>query len=153
MTKKSTLLLLVVLTFLIGLVVYVAINIKEEKSRSMLLTRTQNAISDYRRGAKPNIDFSATAHFSWERMYIFGPYSACSRINDTIGFNWLGCKNTGIEYYENGSLFIFVEKKRVVQYMVFDGIFTETNSAEGFSFQEAHFIVDEEGIIRWAYEK
>ena len=151
MVKKSMFLLWMFLALIVGVAILVAINIKEKKSRSILQTRTQNAISDYRSGNEPDIDFSIITQFSWERMYIFGPYSVCKHINEIIGVNWLGCKSTGIEYNENGSLFVFVENQRVVQYMLYEGIFTDAVNTQGFSFQEAHFIIDDKGIIKWVY--
>ena len=151
MVKKSALLLSVVIALAVGLAIYAAIKVKDEKSRSVLMVRTQSAIYDYQSGIKSDIDFSTVTQFSWERLYIFGPYSVCKHINEIIGVNWLDCKSTGIEYNENGSLFVFVENQRVIQYMIYEGIFTNAVKTQGFSFQEAHFIIDDKGKIKWVY--
>ncbi len=143
----------ILLVLIVVFVIYRLYSASLEKERLILLTQIQTGISEYENMAKPYIDFSSITDFSWERMYIFNAYTDCDEIRKNIDVYWRGCQNTGIELYEGRSLFVFIKNGKVVQHVVVPGIRIDKQNNDGYSFIEAHFIINGYGYLSWVKEK
>lgn len=92
------------------------------------------------------IDLSMIATFSWDRLYLFGPYMPSEVINKSLDGAWRRYWKTSIEYDEGIVLMVFTNKGKVVQYLEFprgpDCHFTGAQNLDGFKREDAHFIVD-----------
>jgi hypothetical protein len=115
------------------------------------------AISRYKHGEIPVVDLSKVTTFSWDRVYIFGPYTERSKIAAVAGKSWQDSCFTTIEFSDGMALLLFIRDKQVVDCIEFpenEGDFTSLASYEsGFSFQEARFIMDERGKMAWLGDK
>jgi hypothetical protein len=56
-----------------------------DDSRSLLVNNLENAISQYQAGEISVIDFSSLTDFTWDRLFIFGPYTSSKTINNNLG--------------------------------------------------------------------
>lgn len=146
--------------FLILLFINIAIGLIAVKyiignnARNRLHASLSTAIRKYNNGTISFINFSEITEFSWDRLYVFGPYTSCRVIQNTLGgVFWPECRYTNIEIYENINLLIFTKNGRIVQYLIYEkniGDFAEPIKKEGYSLQESRFIIDELGRIAWA---
>src|SRR5205809_6555438 len=58
-----------------------------------------SAIADLvRQGEGTVIEISPLTRFEWDRLFIFGPYSAEKRVNDTLGFEWNGFDRSDVKW-------------------------------------------------------
>src|SRR5437660_866735 len=53
------------------------------------------------------VDFDNIAPFSWDRLYIFGPYTPHKQIQASLGFRWEEINRTEIEHSDSINLIIF----------------------------------------------
>jgi hypothetical protein len=101
----------------------------------------------YQEGKIDAIDFSLVATFSWDRLYIFNPYTSCERINEALGTYWLSCKLSAIEYSDSIILLVFTNRGKVVQYLDFYGIrgcsLSKSANEKGYLQNEAVFAATE----------
>ncbi|MFZ5904486.1 MAG: hypothetical protein ACOYZ8_13150 [Chloroflexota bacterium] len=146
---KTAFLTLLILNIIAALIVFA--QTKQASDRSLLFAYVHKEVSDFRNGVSSQIDFSEISYFSWQKIYIFGPYSTCNRINETLGtlVFWFDCKIKNVESYENGSIIIFKENGWMIRYILYDGIFPDSFHEGGYSLDEAHFILDERGRMIW----
>jgi hypothetical protein len=112
-----------------------------------------NAISRYKNGEISVVDLSTVTTFSWDRVYIFGPYTEFSKIDGIVGKSWRDSCFTTIQSSEGLSLLLFVNDHQAVGCIEYprnmgDFAFLETQEA-GFSDGEALFILDEKGRMVW----
>ena len=87
--------------------------------------------------------------FAWERVYMFAPYTAAGRIEETLGFAWPQAKSIGIDYRDDITLLVFVNGGKVVRYLAFprvSGDFSAVTRSKGFTPKEAVFVVRKEGV-------
>jgi hypothetical protein len=64
----------------------------------------------------PEVDIASLAGFSWERFFVFGPYTPVERIEQQLGFSWPQASQTGIEVGDTFSLLVFEHEQRVVSH-------------------------------------
>lgn len=129
---------------------------QNESERSLLHYDLSTAISEYKEGREPYVDFSAITRFPWDRMYIFGPYTSCKYINQTLRTFWIGCGFTNIESIGNESLFVFTKDGWVVQYVKYETDLSSPSSAfreRGVTPKESHFVIDKYGMLMWIGNK
>ena len=104
----------------------------------------------YRNGEIEVIEVSAATTFSWQRLYIFGPYTSPLEIDDTVGRSWRKKCYTYIRNSDVINLLVFTDGKTVVQcldYPMIEGWFPEFR--EGISSQEALFTVEKDSLLIW----
>ncbi len=103
----------------------------------------------YRNGEVENIDLASITPFTWERVYIFGPYTPTEQIVATVGTRWLGIRETNISSHDGIVLFVFVNKSRVVQQIDYPRSpdFVDAVRESGYSILEAVFVMDEKGKV------
>ena len=103
---RSIISILILVTILIGCNNNLEINEGHVESRinPFMLNDDQN-----------KVDINALTDFSWEKAYIFTPYTPKEHMTEKLGFNW---KNSiGIDYRDDINLIVFVKDKTVVKYI------------------------------------
>ena len=115
------------------------------------------AISRHKNSEIPIVDLSKITTFSWDRVYVFGPYTELSKIDSVVGKSWHNYCFTTIDSYDGFALLIFTNKSQFVNCIelprdVADFASLETHKA-GFSAKEAQFILDAKGNMIWVDNK
>ena len=103
---RSIISILILATILIGCNNKLEINegLVESRINLFMLNDDQN-----------EVDINALTDFSWEKAYIFIPYTPKEHMTEKLGFNW---KNSiGIDYRDDINLIVFVKDKTVVKYI------------------------------------
>jgi hypothetical protein len=114
-----------------------------------------NAFSRYENGEIPFVDFSTITLFSWDRLYIIGPYSTFKELTYRFGISWMAC-DTNTTAYDNWVFFVFASENKIVRcfdYPVDPYDFTFISSEEGIPTQEAQFILLESGFVGFVNSK
>jgi hypothetical protein len=111
-------------------------------------------ITRYKMGEVEVVDISAVTTFSWQRLYIFGPYTSLLKIDDTVGRSWRKKCYTDIHVSDGVNLLVFTDGKTVVHcldYPMNEGVFNFTEPAfrAGISPQEARFTVKNDSLLIW----
>lgn len=150
-----TSLILLMLLCVLGVVFY--LNFKsEEKDRNKLSLSLVQAIQRNKVGEIDKVDLSLLTSFSWDKLYIFRPYSPPEYIDTVLGKYWIGSRFTEIEWSDRISLLVFTKNGQVVQYVEFprnQGDFSLAANEKGYSITEAQFIMDEKGQMIWVFAK
>lgn len=120
-------------------------------------TALSDAVSLYKRGEVSIVDLSTIVAFPWDRVYIFGPFTELSKIDAAIGKPWRDVCFTTIDSYEGYALLIFTNNHQAVdciEYPRGDADFASLEVHEnGFSPEEARFILDERANMIWVGNK
>jgi hypothetical protein len=66
-----------------------------------------NLISRYEKGDASIIDLSTVTTFSWDQLYVFGPYTPLSELESTVGRSWRNKCFTQIDVLEGHALLVF----------------------------------------------
>lgn len=147
--------LLVVLVFLTlnGLRAFNIIKVSKYPTSGPSEIALSNAISRYKNGEIPVVDLSTVTTFSWDRAYIFGPYTEGSEIDAVVGKSWRDSCFTTIAGSDGLTLLLFTRDEQAVGCIEFPRDQADFESLEsyesGFSVQEARFIMDERGNMVW----
>lgn len=144
-------LILLVLLSVVGMLVYFVLK-ASENNRQILQTNLARAISQNQAGEIPVVDFSSITTFSWDRLYIFGPYTSSEKIDSILGSFWIGSRFTSIKSSDRITLLVFTKNGRVVQYLEFprgQGDFSPADNGKGYAIEESRFLVDESGRMIW----
>ncbi len=116
---KKVLIIISFAIVIVGAVFYgIGIHHKETRERQTLQENLITAI-EYERSSNERIiiDFKHITNFSWDKVYIFTPYTSREQINKKLGFTW--SKADLIELSDSFNLIVFVKGKKVVQYVEF----------------------------------
>ena len=165
---KRLFFLIIVLTFMAG-VAYLALSLFGPRvyvepesvriNRQKLETLISNEISSYKTGETSVIDFSAIKMpFSWDRLYVFGPYTTSSKIDKVLGKSWNDklCVTTIIGN-DGIALLIFTNNGQVVQCLDYGRDGNDFDNLEkhetGIPIEQAHFILDERENLIWVNSK
>lgn len=93
------------------------------------------------------IDLAAMTDFAWDRVYLFGPYSPPSIIYRQLGYHWYNDVVGKIQYLDDHSLLIFVQKGKVVEYLEnplgIGGMYWDTNRMM-FERNDSQFLASRE---------
>jgi len=103
------------------------------------------------RGPGTVIDFAQVAPFSWDRLYIFGPYTAPKHVDTCLGFHWPEYWRTSIRDSKRVNLVVFVRGGEVVHWFEFpreSGELGYLNNPTGYARGEARFRVQRYGPDR-----
>ena len=118
-----------------------------------LEAKLSNIISHYENGEISVIGPSVIKAFSWDRFYVFGPYTSLSELESTVGRSWRNICITHIDVLENQALLVFAKDSKVVhclEYPTHTYDFSSlANYSSGFSAQEVLFLLDESGSVIW----
>jgi hypothetical protein len=169
MTKRSQKLLLTFFLIVLAIIVFDKVvlrawdsidagNIELRGAPDPFKADLASMIGRYQMGEVEVVDISAVTTFSWQRLYIFSPYTTLSKITDTVGRSWRKKCYTDIETSEIVNLLVFTDEKTVVHCLDFPtnvGSFSYPEPAflEGLTPQEARFTVDKSNYLIWVGNK
>jgi hypothetical protein len=133
------------------------VELRETAISDPLKAELSNMIRMYKNGEIEVIDLSAATTFSWQRLYIIGPYTSPSEIDAVVGRSWRKKCYTNIGTSDGINLLVFTNDKAVVHcldYPMNEGIFNYMEPAfqEGISPQEALFTMKNDSLI-WVGDK
>ena len=115
------------------------------------------AFSSYERGESSVIDLSVTTSFSWDRLYVFGPYTPLEDLEAAVGRSWRNICFTQIDVLENDALLVFMSDGKIVhclEYSTEPYDFSSLGRYEsGISIQDALFLIDDTGNVVLAHGK
>ncbi|MHC8969041.1 hypothetical protein IUJ58_25360 [Priestia aryabhattai] len=63
------------------------------------------------------LDFNELCDFRWDKVYVFGPETTRSEVNEKLGFTWSEAKAKGIGKDKKDNFIVFVENDQVTQYL------------------------------------
>lgn len=63
------------------------------------------------------LDFNELCDFRWDKVYVFGPETTRSEVNEKLGFTWSEAKAKGIGKDKKDNFIVFVENNQVTQYL------------------------------------
>jgi hypothetical protein len=104
--------------------------------------RLRAAIDTHRGGV---VKISDISHFSWDRMYVFPPYSQAVGVNGEKIYVDEGC-----------CVLLFKEKGKTIYHLTFNrrfGDFSGEHREEGYTPEEALFSVEDGGHKYWPHLK
>ena len=150
-------LLLYALIYMFDTFMMMSVPLVKNPTPDPLSAKLSNMISQYENGEISVIDLSLMETFSWDRFYVFGPYTSLSELESTVGRSWRNICFTHIDVLENYALLVFAKERKVVhclEYPTHTYDFSSlANYSSGFSAQEANFVLDESGNVIWAHGK
>jgi hypothetical protein len=138
---------------------------------AQLVSDLTEEINRYKKGEISEIDMSSLTTFTWDRLYVFGPYTHLAEIDSMFGNPWFGDSwrdkcHTAIELHDGVALLVFVSENKMVvctdyprvgrndvtDYDVHDFAGLQEYKS-GFLREEARFVLDERGRAIWAGNK
>lgn len=156
--RKIFLLLLVVIPLIFGVVKFREFwlgigQTVEKRPPDPLIAELSDLISRYENGKVSEIDLATITEFSWDRLYVFGPYTQPEEIKSIIGKSWYVNCFTQIDSLENSALLVFTSNAEVVyclDYPMGENDFVYLYKyTSGFSIEEAHFVLNESRDLIW----
>jgi hypothetical protein len=111
--------------------------------RANLENNLSRMIEMQKHGEIKFIDFSNIATFSWDKLYILGPYVILEKV--PLKNHWPNSFPTSIEYSDGFVLLVFSDKKNVVQYLEYKRgtcDFSNASNIQGYDRYNTLFIVD-----------
>lgn len=140
-------------------------NIQNEQKladREMLKLDIEYAINQLKKNNLPYIDLSKVARFSWDKFYVFGPYTSERSIKSVLGILSPWGIGTTVDSSENKVFLVFTRQGNVVHsldYYTSGGDFSflidrntqvdDTVPHAEYSYEQARFALDESGRIIW----
>ncbi len=109
---------------------------------------TSLAISNAVREGAATLDVGAICDTSWDRLFVFGPYSGESDVHDELGYEWTDFNKSGIEMNDASTLLVFVKDGKVVDWFNHprgQGDFAFVGRAGGYARAEAVFTIERTG--------
>jgi hypothetical protein len=91
------------------------------------------------------VRLASLTEFSWERLYVFGPYASQEVIDRELGFSWSAAASTGIFDSDGIALLVFVDGGEVVRHVAHprsEGDFADVKTPGGLTRAQAVFTVD-----------
>lgn len=108
-------------------------------------------ISNYESGQVASIDLSTVASFSWDRVYVFMPYTTLTSIDRSVGLSWRKLCRTEIETAEGINLLVFTYKRKAVHCLEYPIPVLDFSPlakySSGISIQDANFVLDDTGQL------
>ena len=103
--------------------------------------------SRYESGKLPFVDLKKATPFSWERLYVFGPYTSLKVLDDRFGLSWRKNCFTEIDGLESYALLVFTEADKIVHCFEYSTYKYHLNAlakySSGIPIQDAKFILDD----------
>jgi hypothetical protein len=92
----------------------------------------------------PSVHLRAIPSRSWQRVYIFGPYTPPEQISAALGFSWSGSAAEVIQSSDSVNLLLFVRDQSVVMSVLHPcnhGDFVPESVGRNFARDDAEFAV------------
>lgn len=109
-----------------------------------LTKNLRSEISESAFNVPPVLYVANAVTFSWDQLYIFGPYTPLADIKMALGFPWPYASKTGIELSDSANLLVFVQDDRVVKHLMFprsSGDFYLVSDTNAYTQSSAKFLV------------
>lgn len=95
------------------------------------------------------VDIKSATDFTWDKMYVFPPYTTTESIRRTVGEDNSGIYSVNIESRDDINLLVFLEKGKVVRYVALprrlgDFSVSDLRKQQGFNPNEVVFEVMKE---------
>lgn len=123
-------------------IIVLCFNILSCRQDSSLLSRLRKAV---KQSTSPNtFNMADITDFQWDELYIFGPYTPGSEIENTLGFSWPPAFTCGIDKYDGHCLLVFVGNNEVTRYYMYPrnyGDFSQVDSDKIYTLDSAIFSV------------
>jgi len=121
-----------------------------------LKAELENSFLRHKNNEIPVVDLASVTTFSWDQLYMFGPYTQSSEIDEVVGRTWRENCYTDIAVSE-GTLLVFTADGTAIHCMDYANDFgaffiPESLWKTGISPGEALFILENEMII-WVGDK
>ncbi|MFD2611477.1 hypothetical protein [Paenibacillus gansuensis] len=120
-------------------------NLRKEAGEKQTLQQNLVKVIESKQSSKEvvAIDFNQITSFSWDKLYIFTPYTSEAVINKQLGFRW--SKAGILKYSDSFDLIVFVKGEKVVQYVKLprtNGQFIVDNKNEFAPDEKVEFKLD-----------
>jgi len=153
--KKLAQISLIVLVFLciLGIVSFLIFK-SNENERQIISSSLVQEIQKNRAGEVDKVDLSLLSTSTWDKVYVFRPYTLPEKIDKVLGNYWIGSRFTEIKSSDRISLLVFTKNGQVVQYLEFprsQGDFSPATNETGYPLTEAQFTMDEKGQMIWVF--
>lgn len=125
----------------------------QDIARKELRSNLRNSIELLENGQVEYIDFIQIASFSWDRLYIFTPYTNYKTIDATLGFYWLPARYSLIQSRDYVYLLVFVKNGRIVQYIEYytnEGNFDLAYKETGYLQNNSRFKLKDDKFLVWS---
>jgi len=125
----------------LSLLIWYCCTYQQREFASKLYSTIQNASQ----GDSSNFAMSDVTNFTWDKLFIFGPYTPAEEIEKALGFSWPPAKKKyGIAWSDTFCLLVFTYKNEVVLFCEYprgDGDFSSISSTSGITPNAAVFSV------------
>jgi len=124
----------------------------QDVARKELRNNLRNSIEQLKNGQVEYIDFIQITSFSWDRLYIFTPYTNYSTIDKTLGYYWLPARSSLIQSRDYVCLLVFVKNRQVVQYIEYytnEGNFNLAYKETGYLPNNSRFELKDDKFLVW----
>lgn len=105
----------------------------------------------YKNGRISVIDISSITDFSWDRLYIFEPYTSPTWLDAALGSSWRTNCSTRIEYSDGVTLLLFMKNGKVMHCADYprstDFQVPWPPPEGGYSPRQARFVLDDKGRL------
>lgn len=141
--------------FLVIIVIAVIEYNLPNRKRELLGAELRTMAESHRGAETPYVDFTQIQSVSsWDRVYIFGPYSSPLVIDIQLRKIWITSRLTNIANSEDKTLLVFTKNDQIVQYLVVrTSYFNKLYRDGGYAYDEARFVIDEESsdrqLLKW----
>jgi hypothetical protein len=130
--KTHIVLLLVSATFLAG-------------CSDVLTHPTSRAITKAVQEGETTLDVGNICENSWDRLFIFGPYTAESDVHAGLGYQWIDFSKSDINISDGITLLVFIENGKVTTWFNHPrsgGDFADASKPGGYARSEAIFAIE-----------
>ena len=154
MNNKRKIFWIIFLVIGIVILAYAVDTVFKNSTRLILEENFLGSIKQYENGDIEEINFSTLSPFTWNKLYIFGPYTSCRTVSKYLKkpLFWFNCQFLGANPSEHKSLLVFVNHGYIRQYLVIDMDISDSMyplRKGGYSFDEARFKLNEIGQLVW----
>jgi hypothetical protein len=97
--------------------------------------------------ADKTFSLKSATNFTWDKVYVFTPYTSHEEIQKALGFQWRQVECTTISTFDSINLLVFVQGKQVVKFAELSrGIVVNfvPKTQQGLSVQNAVFVIQRE---------
>jgi hypothetical protein len=100
----------------IGVALLAAAGCGHTENDAKLGSRIEAAISQSQRSGHPRLELTSLTPFSWDKVFVFSPYTSRDTINRTLGYHWSNSSADQLEWNDSFELLVFVRHGRVIAY-------------------------------------
>ena len=113
-------------------------------SKQRFTSKLHSAILSASESESSTFSMVNVTDFTWDGLYIFGPYTSTDEIESILDFSWPPAQKYDFDISEGICLLVFVHKGKVAQYCEYprrDGDFSSLSSTDKITPKAAVFSV------------